>query len=597
MTAQCLRAGGRILRALAVSVALCGAGTHAAASEAPRGEVRVGVLAFLGAEAAITEWTPVVARLQVVLPHLRFRLVELDHEGMRAAARGGELDFVITNPGHYVELEAELGASRVLTLDAGGGLSPDRAVGSAVVTRADDGRLGALEDLRGKRLAVVGREGFGGYQLVWRELAARGIDFPGGVAELKVVGLPMDKVLEAVARGEADAGIVRACLIESHPEWAAGFRVVGSRQETGFPCATSTRLYPDWAMATLRHTPRPLAKAVAIALLGMPAGSGMAWSVPADYQAVHELFRELHIGPYVELAPPTLMALAERYWPWVAALASLLALWILYTVRVEYLVHARTAELNASLAAREALEDRMRASQEQADHLARLSVLGELSGTLAHELNQPLAAIGNYAQSLVRRVDNRRLTDEAVREAAVEMAGQAERAAGILSRIRGFARKRPAQRERVAIEPLVREAVTLFRGMLASAPAVEVIDALPPGKSVEVDSLQIQQVLLNLLKNGYDAARALPAERRRLELRLLPAKGAIRVAVRDFGPGMVPGASDQLFQPFFTTKPDGLGLGLSICRSIAEAHGGRLDAELPDHGPGMVFILSLPDHD
>lgn len=597
MPARWLRAGRRGFRALALVLALGAASSPAAASEAPRGEVRVGVLAFLGAEAAVTEWSPVVARLQAVLPHLRFRLVELDHEGMRAAARAGDLDFVITNPGHYVELEAELGASRVLTLDAGGGLSADRAVGSAVITRAGDVRLATLDDLRGKRVAVVGREGFGGYQLVWRELAARGIDFPGDLAELKVVGLPMDKVLEAVARGEADAGIVRACLIESSPAWAAGFRVVGARQEAGFPCATSTRLYPDWAMATLRHTPRPLAKAVAVALLGMPAGSGMAWSVPADYQSVHELFRELHIGPYVELAPPTLMALAERYWPWVAAAASLLALWILYTVRVEYLVHARTAELKASLAAREALEDRMRASQEQADHLARLSVLGELSGTLAHELNQPLAAIGNYAQSLVRRVDNRRLTDEAVREAATEMAGQAERAAGILSRIRGFARKRPAQREWIELTALVRDTVSLFRGMLASAPEVEVVDALPAGKAVEVDSLQIQQVLLNLLKNGYDAARALPPERRRLALRLLPADGAVRVAVRDFGPGLSPGARDQLFQPFFTTKPDGLGLGLSICRSIAEAHGGRLDAEPPEDGPGMVFILSLPDHD
>jgi two-component system sensor histidine kinase TtrS len=372
--------------------------------------------------------------------------------------------------------------------------------------------------------------------------------------------------------------------------------VIGARAEPDFPCATSTRLYPDWPLATLRHTPPALAKAVAIALLAMsPAEDGIAWSVPADYQSVHEMFRELQIGPYANLREPTLMSLAERYWRWVAALALLLVLWILYTVRVEHTVHSRTAELRAALATREALEARMRASQEQADHMARLSVLGELSGTLAHELNQPLAAIGNYAQSLRRRLDNGRLTDAAVREASDEITGQAARAAGILGRIRGFARKRAAVRESIAPGEIAAEAVALFRGMLAIAPSVAFANALPRSTRVVVDPLQIQQVLLNLLKNGYDAARGLAPERRHLALSIVAGDpGNIRFVVRDFGTGLDAATRDRLFEPFFTTKPDGLGLGLSICRTIAEAHGGRLTAAPAADGPGTVFILSLP---
>jgi len=589
----------RLLLAAAVLVlggARLAAAQPAGASGAPGEAIRIGVLAFLGAEATVEDWQPVVRRLQTALPGRHVSLVQLDHGGLAAAAAAGSVDFVITNPGHYVELEAALGASRILTLDRSPAASPEHALGSAVVVPAGRKELRTLDDLRGLRVAIVAREGFGGYQIVWRELAALGLAPERDLAELKVVGLPMGRVFDAVARGEADAGIVRTCLLESRPAWRDAFKVLGARSVADFPCASSTRLYPDWPLATLRHTPRELAKQVAIALLAMSeAADGMAWAVPADYQAVHDTFRELQIGPYANLREPTLMVLAERYWRWVAAVAVLFALWILYTVRVEHTVHARTAELRAALAAREALEARMRASQEQADHMARLSVLGELSGTLAHELNQPLAAIGNYAQSLRRRVDNGRLTDDAVREASSEIVGQADRAADILGRIRGFAKKRAAVRESVAPGALAAEAVALFRGMLVNAPPVELRDELPPATRVEVDPLQIQQVLLNLLKNGYDAARGLAPERRGLMVHIGRGDdGGVRLAVRDFGSGLDAASTARLFEPFFTTKPGGLGLGLSICRTIAEAHRGRLTAEAAPDGCGSVFVLSLP---
>ncbi|AUL98762.1 sensor histidine kinase [Rhodocyclaceae bacterium] len=557
--------------------------------------VRVGVLAFLGVEAANDDWSPVVRRLQAAMPDRQISLVRLDHRSLREAAARGDIDFLITNPGHYVELEAALGASRILTLDSPPAHTPARAIGSTVVALTNRDDLHTLADLRGKRLAIVTPEGFGGYQVLWRELAESGIDPGNDLADLKVVGLPMTNVFRALEAGQADAGIVRTCLLENRPTWRETFRVVGARDEADFPCATSSRLYPDWPLATLRGTPPELAKEVALALLAMNAErDGMAWAVPADYQAVHEMFRALQIGPYAYLAEPTLMMLAERYWPWVAGFASLLVGWILYTVRVEHLVHLRTAELRTALAARDELEGRMRAHQEQADHLSRLSVLGELSGTLAHELNQPLATIANYAQSLVRRADDGRLTDSAVREAADEIAIQAERAADILGRIRGFARKRTTVREPLAPRTLAEDAIALFRGMLARAPQVTLTDELPPNVRVEVDPLQIQQVLLNLLKNGYDASRALPPERRRLAVLITDGDGHVCIAVRDHGPGLNAEVRERLFEPFFTTKPDGLGLGLSICRSIAEAHRGRLTVNCTDSRPGCEFILSLP---
>jgi two-component system sensor histidine kinase TtrS len=589
----------KVIRTLLAVLAFAGC-MHAHAT-APGQPLRIGVLAFLGSDAAVEEWSPVVRRLQAALPGYTPALRHLDHDGLRDAARSGELDFIITNPGHYIELEALLGASRILTLDTGGARTPARALGSAVIVPAGSS-LHRLEDLRGRRLATVGRGGFGGYQVVWGELAALGIDPEADLAELREVGFPMAGVIDALDAGLADAGVIRTCLLEAQPAWAARFRVLSPQAAPGFPCSTSTRLYPDWPLAALRHTPPELSRMVAIALLGMRADrDGLAWTVPADYQSVHELFRRLEIGPYAYLRAPTLMVLAERYWPWVVGFALLILGWILYTMRVEHLVQTRTAALREALAAREAMAARMRGAQEQAEHLSRLSVLGELSGTLAHELNQPLAAITNYANSLVRRADGQRLTEAAVREAAGEIAGQAERAAGILGRIRAFARKRTASRETVAPRELVDEAVTLFRGMLAHAPPVEVDDALPAGTVIDADRLQIQQVLLNLLKNAWDASRTQPPERQRIDIRLDEDGGTLRITVRDYGSGLDPAARERLFESFFTTKADGLGLGLSICRSIAEAHGGRLVAGEADASPrfgtiGAVFVLSLPLH-
>lgn len=561
--------------------------------------VRIGLLAFLDTEAMSSQWAPLLDHLAAALPGYKPVLVQLDHAALRQAVAGQSVDFVITNPGSYVALEMEFGISRIATLDTAQAPSPMRAVGSAVIVRADRQDLRTLADLAGKRVSAVGENAFGGFQLAWREFMQLGIDPFADFAQLDFVGLPMRKVIDAVTEGRADAGIVRACIVEDMPpQIRVGLRVLSPRVELDFPCQTSTRLYPDWPIATLRATPPTLAKSVATALLAMPTTpQGMSWTVPADYQSVHELFRELQTGPYNYLKEGTLRAAAVRYWPAVLMLATLLIAWIIYTVRVEHLVQARTAELRQALDERKAIEGRMRVHQEQVEHLSRLSILGELSGTLAHEINQPLASIGNYAQSLVLRVDSGRLTDAAVREASVEMAGQAERAAGILGRIRGFARKRASVRERRVPADLVREAVVLFSGMLSNRPEIRVTDGTAANGMVEVDPLQIQQVVLNLLKNGLDAMQHLPSGEHRLHIALERVGDTLRVAVRDFGHGLAPEARDRLFEPFFTTKPDGLGLGLSICATIVEAHGGRLSAQAPTEGAGLVFTFTLPIHD
>lgn len=580
-------------------VAECGQAGAAAPSPEPgiQTPIRIGVLAYRSAHFTQAAWQPTLAHLNRALAPRVFELVQADHALLQQAVRERTIDFVLTNPGHYVELETSLGASRIATLQHE--YSPtDQTLGAAVVARSDRTDLKQLTDLRGQRLAAATPEGFGGYQIVWRELKALGIDPGKHLAGRLYTGLPMENVLQAVLDGKADAGIVRACILESTPDWQTHFRVLSPQADGRLACAVSTRLYPDWPIASLRHTDPALSRAVAIALLQMPPdGQGLSWTVPADYQSVHELFRELQIGPYAYLREPSLRALAREYWPFLAMALLLLLCGILYTVRVEYLVHKRTAALQAALTEGNVIRERLRVHQEQAQHLSRLSILGELSATLAHELNQPLAGITNYGQSLLRRMERGTLTDDAVRQASTEIIAQAETAAGILQRIRHFTRKRPPKREMRQARALVEDTIALFRSMLSIPPDIMLDNRLPDSTCIHVDALQIQQILLNLLKNGLDAMHQLPEQEKRMHVGLTLDNGLVLITVRDYGHGLDGLTLKQLFEPFRTTKEDGLGLGLSICEGIAEVHEGGLDARLAGDGPGMIFTLALPAHE
>ncbi|PLC48709.1 sensor histidine kinase [Pollutimonas subterranea] len=549
----------------------------------------------MGTAHAAQEWSPVQQFLQTALPAYQVEFVYLDLNEIADAAVGSSINFVLTNPGHYVTLELSVGASRIVTVEQGRNSINGLSLGSAVIARADREDLINLEDLPGHTLVATAHDGFGGYQTVWRELAALGIDPESDLEAKSFVDFPMSRVLDAVADGRADAGILRACVLEDIPDWRDRYKVLSPQPDTGFGCAVSTRLYPDWPLATLPHTPPELARDVAITLLQMPATTGgLRFTVPADYQSVHDLFRELQIGPYAYLKEQGVAALARRHWPVLALLGVLVLLWLLYTFRVEKLVHARTRALRETLEERKQIEARMRASQESVDHLARLSILGELSTTLAHELSQPLASMANYGRSLLRRLDSGRLDDDAVRLAATEIAQQAQHAANVLSRIRAFARKRVSIRQDCRPIDVVSCAVSLFCGMLSETPQINIDDQLSQDIKVKIDKSQIQQVLLNLMKNSMDAMRGIEPDKRHIDITLAQQGTDIFIHVRDYGSGLSNAQQAQLFEPFYTEKPDGLGLGLSISYSIIEAHGGTITASTPCDGKGMILSLSLP---
>ena len=290
-------------------------------------------------------------------------------------------------------------------------------------------------------MAVVSADAFGGWKVIWREMEDAGLP-PARLGGLVETGFPMESVVEAVRSGRAAAGVLRACVLEDLI--AAGrvrpdeFTVVGERSAAGFPCRLSSRLYPDWPFARLAGIPPDLAKAVTSALLAMPAVDGRAWTAPQDYTGVHALFRQLKIGPYDYLAHVTLSGFLRAQWPWLLAGGVAAAWWVVHVARVETLVRRRTAELTREIQSREMAEDEARRTREQRDQFSRLGILGEMASNIAHELNQPLAAIANYAEGMTHAIDRGRSDAAFLRAGARGIAGEAERAGAIIQRIRAF---------------------------------------------------------------------------------------------------------------------------------------------------------------
>ncbi len=578
-----------------MGVALLFQTTHADASNATT--VRIGVLAYKGAEAVQEDWSYVRNWLVASIPGHRFILLDFDQAGLTRAVRERTIDFVITSSGHYVALENSDGASRIATIESPWALSPRQSTGSAIVVR-NDARLHTLADLAGKHVLAVGPDAFGGYQIAARELLEAGVDPEHDLANLQFTGFPIQKIVQAVRAGRADAGIIRTCLLEQmirNGEIGAGeLRVLAPIATKGFQCQTSSRLYPDWPIAALPHTPEELSKQVAIALLRMPrTADGYSWAVPADYQVVDELFRELKIGPYAYLRQWTFEGVLRRYWGWMLLILALLVVWAVHTVRVEHLVSQRTRALRDAQEEQRRMAEEARLRQTTLDHTARLSILGEMASAIAHELNQPLAAIRNFARGMARRITAGRLEPAPLLDGTNEIVTQSERAASIIRNIRAFAQKRASEQKSVDLIAVLGEAIALFTGTHPQARVIWQPDATQPAK-VMADPVRIQQVLLNLLNNALDAQQTAGHAQEPIEVRFRVEASAYLITVRDSGCGLKPEQFAHLFEPFFTTKPEGLGLGLSLSKGIIESLGGTLSAAANDDNEGLTVWFSLP---
>jgi two-component system sensor histidine kinase TtrS len=696
--------------------------TLAAGGTAVAATATIGVLSHRGDSATLNRLGPTADYLTEHVPGTRFQVRPLRFEEVEPAVARGEIDFVLVNSGMYVELEVRQGVSRIATLRNRHDGQAYNTFGGVLFTRADRTDLNTLEDLRGQRLAAVNRSSLGGFQMQWREMHALGLDPWGDLAAVEFAQTH-DAVVRRVLDGAADVGAVRTNIIERMIEDgslpADALRVVAPHAAEGFPLRVSTRLYPEWPFAKTRATSNLLAQQVAVALLSMPPDHTAAqeghydgWTVPLDYQPVHDLFQELAIGPYSSPGRFTFRDVLYKYR--VEAITGGLGLLLLFALMtriaqlnralneakhgierrfelilnavgdgisgvdrhgittfvnpamerltgwsadeligrqqhdllhhtrpdgtpyhrhdcpvratftdsrprsvtdevfwrkdgssfpVEYTsapIRSDDGEVLGAVIVFRDITERKQAEEEQRRHLgemahvARLSTMGEMASQIAHELNQPLTAITNYTGACIRRVEDGRGDRTGLLEALQLVSAQAHRAAQIVRRIREFIRKQTPGREPIDLNDLVEQTVELARPETRRK-AVELLSELAPGlPKVSGDAVELEQVIMNLVRNAVDSVSANPPGSRRVEVRsFATTPGRVELAVIDNGPGMDTATLDNAFRPFYTTKVSGMGLGLAISQRIVEAHGGRLWAEV-QHGEGATLRVELP---
>ncbi len=241
------------------------------------------------------------------------------------------------------------------------------------------------------------------------------------------------------------------------------------------------------------------------------------------------------------------------------------------------------------LTQREAQEHHIRELQSELMHVQRVTELGQVVSALVHEVNQPLTAIGNYVNA------SRRLLvagkQEQVEGVLMQIGDQAERARQIVERIRAFARKGETRMQAERLPQVFDEIVNLTEASVRQEGLRITTYIDPTASAAEIDKVQVHQVMFNLMRNAIEAMQDLP--RRELAVMAKPAEGnMLEVSVADRGPGLPEEVRGKLFQPFITTKPNGMGIGLSVCRTIVETHGGRLWAE-DNPGGGTVFRFTV----
>ena len=743
--------------------------------------VRIGVLAFRGHQHAMIQWQPMADYLNRNMPGIQFQIMPLNLQQVRKATAAKDIDFVLTNPGNYVLLESSYGASRIATLKRHWKGHEYSRFGAVIFSRLDNSTIQTLKDIKRHSLMVVNNHAFGGFQMAWRELKEAGIDPFKDLSELKFNGFPQDNIVHSVMKGDVDVGTVRTGILENMALNGKvnldEVRILGGRSVDEFQFLLSTRLYPEWPLAKLKHTPDSLASRVVVALLSAPQGAFTAtaidtvtWTIPLDYSNVHELMRELRIGPYLPDPSASLIKTLQTYAHWIIIILAVLfglSLLSIYVLRVnrrlvdtqhilqdeineridaqeklneqQHFLEQRVAERTASLAEsnevlthseetlRELnriasmfpvpLEEKIRAlielgrkhfgfvsgslysrnsegikllqqegmnsqssvlelpiglSLDEIDnllqnddvmmtersfasdadatannssnrkscvavkvmvegkpygflcladdqgvsrnlgevdrdilqliadwlgmeiarkqvgdseqkhlsdlaHVTRLSTMGEMASGLAHELNQPLTAIANYNRGCLRRIDRGNIELSELEAIMLQSVNEAERAAEIIRRMRAFVNKEDPHHELVMINNLIKR----VSGFLASEMERESIGlklslADDPGL-LTVDAIQIEQVMLNLLRNAIDAVKEPWQGPREIEISSYNGEdGRVHVDVMDTGYGLPEDGQKQIFDPFYTTKDEGMGMGLSISRTIIEAHGGTM---------------------
>ncbi|MGI2183556.1 sensor histidine kinase [Shewanella oncorhynchi] len=578
--------------------------------------VDVGVLAIRGYKATINRWQPLMGWLETQIPNSYFRLHPLTLDELAKGVETQGLDFVITNPGQSVLLARQYSLTWLATLRSPLNNGAAMQVGSALVVRADS-PYHTLSDLKGRRLGIVSKNAFGGYLTLVYEAQLKGIDLPRFVGEIIPLGFPLDNLIYQLDDKKTsterhqplDAAVVPVCQLEQMQTEGliniAHYRVLDNQAPAGFNCQVSTHLYPNWSMAKTNRASQSLAKSVTQALLALPedhlaakSADSAGWTTAVSQLAIDQLLKDLDMHP---LQAPWW----QRAWQWIKLHQQWA--WLVLGILVLLNVYHFWLEYHFSRRGRELINTQRQLNENRAllEHAQRIAIAGELGASLSHELNQPLAAIGHYCHGAEVRLQ-RGTSPEELQSVLALIQQEVTRADNIISRLRNLLKKRPVSKQPLYLHELVNDTVPLLAYEFEQHQINLAVNVNGEPYLQSLDEVGMQQLLLNLLKNAFDACvQRLELESSgteqsitqkpytpTIDIDLRYQECTLLLTVTDNGTGLTEETS-LLMQAFYSTKSEGLGLGLVICRDIAESHGGTFSLESA-MGGGCQAQVAIP---
>lgn len=554
--------------------------------------IRFGISTF----AAHSVNLPIIPATETLLENLlgedNIVFETLPVEILSERVKQGAFDMTLTSAGAFRRMAIEGSGVRDLATAASRRVpNPNFAEGSVFFVR-NDSPIQTIEDLRGKSVAANHEKGFSGWQTALGELARRGLNPQHFFSRADFTNHDMAEVIRRVEDGRNDAGVVRTCFMEAMNLTLSRFRILGARDDGSIDCVHSTDLYPNWVIATAPSLSPDLSRKIAAALFSMPPiGDDVRWSIATDFRGVDNLFRTLKIGPYEYLATFSFKRFTAHYWPGFAIALTLLIALVLHSVTVGTLVRRRTRELEASLKRENELSQETVAAQNRFLALQKVGIVGQMSSIIAHELRQPLAAISMQAFGLMRRFENGTVTRDAALTALDKISHQTDRAGAIVEQVRAYA-KGDRRRAPLEINRTVSDAVAEARKSFRNLGVPMEFTPSPTPIYTTANPLEIELIVINLLKNAAEAVK-ISGTAGVVRCRITGFPGSPAIEIENPGRRFTDAEWDSLLaDSLVTSKRKGLGLGLSIVRSLTDDLGGRLTFTRPASG-GLIVTVTL----
>lgn len=541
---------------------------------------KIGVLAQRGSAHTHTRWQPWIDWLNHHFsPYHQFSLVTLEIDDF-AKDHAQHIDFALTNQAQFFYLN-DTDVRWLVSLKSrqqNPSIITDR-IGSAIFVRADS-PFQHLTDLANKRISAVSANAFGGFLLGYNEFYQNGLS--EDEVKLSFTGFPIESPLLQLQENRADAAIVPTCIFEELTKEgalkASNFRLL-SPKPNHIECLASTALLPNWSLAAFPQVPMELASQLVTLLLGEIPPNLPHWTPPYSTNQADTILRQIYKHPQQTLWQVSQFWL-QKYRLWIISIASLLALNYLW---ISFQIHRKRKALQQA-------HQEMRYYEQQLTQTDRLSLLGEMSTGIAHEINQPLSAIRMYAEGMKYQLANAKNGETHApqgTEILDKILLQVDRSAEIIRNLMNWAKgKNDGNVERIALKTVLQRSIQ-FSALSYSQPYEIRLDC-PEGLEVHLKTIVLEQIICNCLRNAIQANATI------IELVVRQHQNRLAISIQDNGNGFSEEELTFSFVPFRTQKPDGLGLGLVLCQRLIRSLNGEIQLKNRAKQQGAEVILSLP---